>query len=107
MAKPTPKRMGLLRMARDHSSDTIPFYPWNAGWILLSRYYLTDEDVNVIHAAVRSGLLRVHKDHFYFLTDAGRALLDKYKDLYPEIPSAPGKPRPKLKAATDRSISHE
>lgn len=95
MRKPTPKRLGLLRMARDFSNEQegVPFYPWNFSWIRLGNYNLGDEDINVIHAAVRAGLLRVHKEHFYFLTEAGRAVLEKYKCYLPEIPAQSGRPK--------------
>jgi hypothetical protein len=64
-------------------------------WMRLASYYLSDDDINVINAAVRAGLLRVHKEHFYFLTDEGRAMLEKYKDYLPQIPGQHGK-RPDL-----------
>lgn len=95
MAKPTPKRLGLLRLARDHSTDEIPLYPFNMNWMQLSSYCLSDEDINVIHAAVRAGLLREHKGCFYFLTDAGKLVLEKYKDYLPQIPGKYGI-RPKI-----------
>lgn len=102
MKKPTPKRIGLLRWIRDCSDEKtgVPCYTSFVcvSYMVLRQYYLSDDDSRVLLAAQRSGLIHFKegRDYFSFLTDEGKALLEKYKDLYPEIPSKYGK-RPELR----------
>lgn len=111
VSKPTPKRIGLLRWIRDFANEAegVPCYTSMlcAHPMRLSQYYLSDEDSRVLLAAHRSGLIRFKDDKecFSFLTDEGKALLEKYKDLYPQIPGEYGE-RPRLSQCGDKGEQH-
>jgi hypothetical protein len=102
MNKPTPKRLGLLRWIRDYSNDEtgVPCYTsfLIVDYNRLGQYYLSDEDNRVLLAAHRAGLVRFREDQecFSFLTDEGKRVLEKYKNLYPQIPSKHFGQRPEL-----------
>lgn len=106
MKKPTPKRIGLLRWIRDFADEArgIPCYTSFscAPWMRLNQYYLWEDDSRVLLAAHRAGLIRFKdQECFSFLTEEGKALLEKYKNLYPEIPSGKYGERPELRKAFD------
>ena len=86
MSKPSLKRLGFLCWIRDFSTDTQPCYLHNTDNLLLMSYGISVWDGIIATTAEKAGLIRIERECFVYLTDAGRAILEKYAKTAKKIP---------------------